>query len=153
MYSVRELTSQAQSYPFTSPLLPPWVIGAISWALLSMLEASKVRFNGFTEIYFCLCVCFVSHCSGLNANDPHRIKYLKVWSPVGTTFGEGLGGMASWRACISVLHYQSALMLSPTPHACGSDIGFQLLLQHHASLPAAVLPAMMVIVHCQRSKK
>jgi hypothetical protein len=39
-------------------------------------------------------------------------------------------------------HTRSSLSLSPT---CGSDTGSQLLLQHHACLPAAKLPAMVVM--------
>jgi hypothetical protein len=34
------------------------------------------------------------YCGGLHENGSHRLIYLNVWSPVGGTVQEGLGGVA-----------------------------------------------------------
>lgn len=32
---------------------------------------------------------WVTHCSGLSENGPHRLIYLNTWSPVGRSVGKG----------------------------------------------------------------
>lgn len=57
-------------------------------------------------------------------------------------FGEGFGGMA---VLAEVSLGTSEVWLFPLLSTCGSDVSSQLLLPHHACLPAAMIPAMMAM--------
>jgi hypothetical protein len=81
----------------------------------------------------------------------HELIYLNTCSPVAGTVWEGLGGVALLE---EVCHHRWALKFQrpeplpvsfPLPQAYRADVISQLLLQCQDCVPAAMLPAMLVM--------
>lgn len=83
----------------------------------------------------------VDFCRALNEHGPHRLRYLIIWSPVGGTLWEGLGGTALLEVC----HSGWAMTFQKPMQFPVSSFWVMVLLQSQICLSAAMLSAMMII--------